>query len=156
MADDAMWATINADPSYFRDMPPCTGAVEFFREIEHLDPTVLTACLRTNYANTARQKREWVREHLSTKIIVLRVMGGRNKPLFVHESGDILIDDVERNTSESKAGGISILHRPFDGTRALPRTALRFTERRQFVGRTFGKPSLAKPVERRSPSGSYR
>jgi 5'-nucleotidase len=117
MADDAMWATINAHPSYFRDMPTCPGAVEFFREIENLAPIVLTACPRTNYQHVARQKREWVREHLSTEIMVLPVMGGRNKPLFMHEPGDILIDDFEKNTSAwFEAGGVPILHRSFPET----------------------------------------
>lgn len=125
MADDAMWQTINAHPTYFRDMPPCPGAVEFYREIAHLDPIVLTACPRTNYANAALQKRQWVREHLGRHITVLPVMGGHNKPLFMHASGDILIDDFERNTTAwSKAGGISILHRSFGDTMVLLRTAL--------------------------------
>lgn len=117
MADDAMWQTINAHPSYFRDMPLCAGAGEFFAEIAHLDPIILTACPRTNYQHVARQKREWVREHLSSEITILPVMGGRNKPLFMHAPGDILIDDFERNTSEwSKAGGLAILHRSFEET----------------------------------------
>jgi len=125
MADDAMWATINAHPSYFLDMPPCPGALEFFDDIATLDPIVLTACPRTNYANAAMQKREWVRRHLSPRTTVLPVMGGRNKPLFMHALGDILIDDFEKNTrSWSEAGGISILHRNFDDTRVLLRTAL--------------------------------
>jgi len=118
MADDAMWATINAHPSYFRDMPPCPGAVEFFREIGHLDPIILTACPRTNYPHVARQKREWVREHLSATTTVLPVMGGHNKPLFMHAPGDILIDDFEKNTRAwSEAGGVAILHRGFASTR---------------------------------------
>lgn len=124
MADDAMWRAINAHPSYFRDMPPCSGAVEFFREIAHLDPIVLTACPRTNYANAATQKRAWVYEHLGSHVTVLPVMGGRNKPLFMHAPGDILIDDFERNTDAwTEAGGISILHRGFDDTRRHLRTA---------------------------------
>lgn len=125
MADDAMWATINAHPSYFRDMPPCPGALEFFAEVQHLAPIVLTACPRTNYANAATQKRAWVREHLGADITVLPVMGGRNKPLFMHAPGDILIDDFERNTDAWKAhGGTPILHRSFLETRTRLRTIL--------------------------------
>jgi 5'-nucleotidase len=124
MADDDMWRTINAHPSYFRDMPPCRGAIEFFREIEDLNPIILTACPRTNYANAATQKRGWVRQHLSTSATVLPVMGGHNKPLFMHALGDILIDDFEKNTRAwTEAGGISILHRNFEDTRRYLRTA---------------------------------
>ena len=129
MADDAMWATINAHPSYFRDMPPCPGAVEFYREIAHLDPIVLTACPRTNYANAATQKRAWVYEHLGPHVTVLPVMGGHNKPLFMHAPGDILIDDFEKNTRAwDAAGGMSILHRDFDGTRLQLQTHLAIVE----------------------------
>ncbi len=126
MADDAMWQTINAHPSYFRDMPPCPGAVEFYREIAHHEPIVLTACPRTNYANAAQQKRAWVYEHLGPHVTVLPVMGGHNKPLFMHAPGDILIDDFEKNTRAwSAAGGISILHDgDFDMTRRYLRTAI--------------------------------
>lgn len=119
MADDALWATINSHPSYFLDMPTCPGAIEFFRSIEHLDPIILTACPKTNYANAALQKRAWVRNHLSKDILILPVMGGRNKPLFMDQAGDILIDDFERNTDAwLAAGGIAILHRDFDQTMA--------------------------------------
>lgn len=118
MADDAMWKIINAHPSYFRDMPPCPGALEFFAEIAPLSPIVLTACPKTNYANAAIQKRAWVREHLSPDVIVLPVMGGRHKPLFMHAPGDILIDDFEKNTRAwDESGGVAVLHREFDGTR---------------------------------------
>jgi hypothetical protein len=117
MADDAMWSTINAHPSYFRDMPPCPGAVEFFGAVAHLDPIVLTACPRSNYAHVARQKRAWVREHLSTSIMILPVMGGRFKPLFMHAPGDVLIDDWRKNTDAWEAeGGVAILHRSFEDT----------------------------------------
>ncbi|WP_430912862.1 5' nucleotidase, NT5C type [Methylobacterium sp. sgz302541] len=119
MADDAMWKTINAHPSYFRDMPPCAGAIAFFRSIEHLRPIILTACPRTNYPHVARQKRAWVREHLSEHVTVLPVLGGRNKPLFMQEPGDVLIDDWDRNTEAwEKAGGVAILHRDFEATAA--------------------------------------
>ncbi|MGO4171601.1 5' nucleotidase, NT5C type [Bosea sp. TAF32] len=125
IADDAMWTVINAHPSYFRDMPTCPGAIEFFREIQHLDPIVLAACPRTNYQHVARQKREWVREHLSTEIMVLPVMGGRNKPLFMHAPKDVLIDDFAKNINAWRdAGGVGILHVDFNQTRQVLNTVL--------------------------------
>jgi 5'-nucleotidase len=118
MLDDDMWAQINAHPSYFRDMPQCPGAKEFFDRISWLNPIILTACPKSNYPHVARQKREWVREHLSTTCHVLPVMGGSSKPLFMHSRGDILIDDFERNTKAWKLeGGFAILHRDFKTTR---------------------------------------
>ena len=126
MLDDDMWATINAHPSYFRDMPLCDGALSFFKSIEALNPIILTACPKSNYAHAARQKREWVREHLGPHVQVLPVMGGSSKPLFMHAAGDILIDDFDRNTvAWVKAGGVAILHSDFDSTKRSLERALK-------------------------------
>lgn len=117
LADDAMWERINAHPNYFLDMPPCDGALDFWRSVRDLDPIILTSCPRTNYAHVARQKRLWVREHLSGEILVLPVLGGHNKPLFMHSPGDILIDDFAKNIEAwEKAGGFGILHHDFPST----------------------------------------
>lgn len=117
MADDDMWATINSHPSYFRDMPLCAGAKAFYDRIAWMNPIILTACPRSNYQHVARQKREWVREHLSSNCVVLPVMGGSNKPLFMHAAGDVLIDDFERNIKAWVAeGGTGIRHRNFADT----------------------------------------
>lgn len=119
LADDAMWQIINAHPSYFRDMPPCPGAIEFYRSIAALHPIVLTACPKSAYVNAATQKRAWVRKHLSRDVTVLPVMGGRHKPLFMHARGDILIDDFQANCEAWRAaGGIAIQHVDFDETRS--------------------------------------
>ncbi len=117
MADDAMWETINRHPTYFRDMPVCRGAKEFFDSVAWADPIILTACPRTNYPEVAKQKREWVREHLSTTCLILPVMGGRNKPLFMRGPGDILIDDFQKNIDAwEQSGGQGILHTDFETT----------------------------------------
>jgi 5'-nucleotidase len=117
LLDDDMWGKINDHPSYFLSMPIFEGAKEFFDSIAHLDPIVLTACPRSNYPHVARQKRAWVRNHLSTEIMILPVMGGINKPLFMHAPGDILIDDWQKNiTAWNDEGGSGILHRDFATT----------------------------------------
>ena len=117
MADGDMWERINAHPSYFRDMPMCPGAKDFWRRICHIDPIILTACPRTNYQHVAVQKREWCREHLSSDVTVLPVIGGHNKWLFMHKPGDVLIDDYEKNLAPwRKAGGVAILHVGFEQT----------------------------------------
>lgn len=125
LADAEMWGLINAHMTFFRDLPPMKGALDFFRSIEHLNPIILTACPRTNYADVAAQKRAWVREHLSEHVQVLPVLGGHNKPLFMHAPGDVLIDDYRKNTEAwAAAGGVAILHRAFDDTRASLQSAL--------------------------------
>lgn len=119
MADDDMWLTINGHASYFRDMPPCPGALEFFAQVADRNPIILTACPKSNYAHVARQKREWVREHLSEDLMVLPVMGGRNKPLFMHAARDVLVDDFKKNIDAWEAeGGVGVLHVNFAATLA--------------------------------------
>ena len=111
LADDEMWMHINSHPSFFRDLPPMPGALEFFRSVEHLQPVILTACPKSNYPHVAAQKRAWVREHLSQTCLVLPVLGGRHKPLFMHQPGDILIDDWGKNCNAWRdAGGRAIKH----------------------------------------------
>ena len=120
LADEEMWGHINSHASFFRDLPPMLGAIDFFRSIEHLEPVILTACPKSNYAHVARQKRAWVRAHLSQTCLVLPVLGGRHKPLFMHQTGDILIDDWGKNcVAWTEAGGVAIKHEgDWDRTRA--------------------------------------
>lgn len=111
LADDEMWGHINSHPSFFRDLPPMAGALDFFRSVEHLNPVILTACPKSNYPHVAAQKRAWVRAHLSQTCMVLPVLGGRHKPLFMHQVGDVLIDDFGKNcVAWVDAGGIAIKH----------------------------------------------
>lgn len=122
LADEEMWGHINSHASFFRDLPPMPGAIEFFRSVEHLQPVILTACPKSNYAHVAAQKRAWVRAHLSQTCLVLPVMGGRHKPLFMHQAGDVLIDDFGKNCAAwNEAGGIAIKH---EGDWSATRAAL--------------------------------
>lgn len=109
--DDVLWPNINGCDRYFADLPPCPGAIDFFMQVAPFEPTILTACPKSNYQAVARQKREWVRRHLGWGVPVLPVMGGANKVLFMHAPGDILIDDFEKNLAPWRAeGGVAILH----------------------------------------------
>lgn len=115
VADDEMWDKITSAGTFFRDMPVCPDALDFFQDILRLDNmtdlSILTACPKSNYAHVAKQKREWVREHLGTDVTVIPTCGGTSKPLFMHAAGDILIDDFDRNCAAwAKAGGVSIHH----------------------------------------------
>lgn len=116
--DPTLWKWINGHGNFFRNLPVCEGALEFFRSVEHLNPTILTACPKTNYATAAVQKRQWVYEHLSKDVTVIPMLGGKNKCLFMHAPGDVLIDDFEKNCIPwTEHGGYAILHKDFKTTR---------------------------------------
>lgn len=120
MSDAEMWKMINGYDGFFRNLPPCEGAIEFFEIIREFGPFILTACPKSNYERAAVQKREWVKEHLSPWITVLPVLGGKNKKLFMHDKGDILIDDFEKNCNAwNEHGGTAILHKNFEETKKM-------------------------------------
>ena len=109
LLDDDMWAYINNHGSFFRDLPLIPGARQFFDTVRALNPIILTACPKTNYAGVAKQKREWVHEHLCPHTLVLPVMGSHNKPLFMHKPNDILVDDYGKNIEAwDEAGGRAV------------------------------------------------
>jgi hypothetical protein len=117
LPDAAMWGYINNHPTYFLDMPMCPGALDFWKKIENLHPIILTACPKTNYERAAKQKRQWVYKHLG-RVTTLPVLGGKNKALFMHSPGDVLIDDFRSNIKAwEKNDGVGILHRDFGQTR---------------------------------------
>lgn len=119
---ETVWTRIDAVRGYFfRSMPMCDGAAEFFAAIRHLNPIILTACPKDDYGNAAHQKRRWVRENLDPDLTVLPTAGGGSKPFFMHERGDVLIDDFLKNCDAwTRHGGTAIRH---DGNFQL--TALR-------------------------------
>jgi 5'-nucleotidase len=113
--DDVMWGMINGYHDFYANLPLMKDAMELFDKIAwnlEYDVTILTACPRSNYRNAAIQKRAWVRKHLSEMITVIPMMGGVNKAMFMHEPGDILIDDMEKNCKAwEEMGGKAIIHK---------------------------------------------
>lgn len=117
-SDSAMWKLINSYETFYADLPLMTNAEKLFEKLTvDFDVTILTACPRSNYTKAALQKKAWVREYLSDDVIVLPVLGGKNKALFMHEMGDLLIDDMDKNCiSWEQHGGIAIRHKSVEDT----------------------------------------
>lgn len=116
--DNTLWKRINGHGNFFLNLPLMPGALDFFNFIKHLNPTILTACPKSNYSVAAIQKRQWVYKHLSEDITVIPMLGGKNKCLFMHRPGDLLIDDFEKNCiAWREHGGFAIQHNNFDSTR---------------------------------------
>jgi 5'(3')-deoxyribonucleotidase len=104
-----MWAAIDTVPTFFRDLPVIPGALEFFEQIKHLHPIILTSCPASNYPHVADQKHAWVREHLGDDVLVLPVNGSESKPRFLQHHGDVLIDDWGKNIRAwEQQGGIGL------------------------------------------------
>lgn len=119
--DPTLWKWINAHGNFFSNLPPCEGAIDFYNSLGDLNVTILTACPKTNYTVAAVQKRDWVYRHLSPNVTVIPMLGGKNKCLFMHSPGDILIDDYEKNCIPWREhGGLAIQHKNFvDTTKQL-------------------------------------
>jgi 5'-nucleotidase len=115
--DPTLWKWINGHGNFFSNLPLMPGALEFFRSVEYMNPTILTACPKSNYTVAAVQKRQWVYKHLSPDVTVIPMMGGKNKCLFMHSPGDVLIDDFEKNCIPwAEHGGFAIHHKDFETT----------------------------------------
>jgi 5'-nucleotidase len=117
-SDSEMWKMINSYETFYADLPLMPSAIKLFEKLtDSFDVIILTACPRSNYTKAALQKKDWVRKYLSKDITVLPVLGGKNKALFMHEPGDVLIDDMEKNCKAwEELGGIAIQHESVDDT----------------------------------------
>lgn len=124
LTDEEMWCDIIAHGSFFEQLDPLPMSLNFIDvlvDILALDTIILTACPKDDYTNAAISKRKWVRSIIDHDLLVLPMLGGVNKALFMHAPGDILVDDFEANIEAwEKAGGTGILHKGnFEDTLAL-------------------------------------
>lgn len=113
---DEHWRAIHDQDDFFFNMPLKDDARQLLAGLP-IDPIILTACPRSNYQKVARQKKRWVAHHLGHYLTVLPVIGGHNKPMFMHKPGDILIDDYGKNCRAWKdEGGRAIKHETAEDT----------------------------------------
>lgn len=118
VSDKLLWDKINSYENFFIDLPLMKKSMNLFTYFtKRYETKILTSCPRSFYTRAALQKKRWVRKNFCEEIEVLPVLGGRNKALFMHKEGDILIDDMKKNCdSWDENGGISILHKNVDNT----------------------------------------
>lgn len=99
VSDKAMWQNINSHGSFFLTMPLMRHASELmsFTRINNMNH-ILSAAPVSNFEEICRQKRDALRKHFPSRATQpIFVPGGRNKYLYMHKAGDVLIDDNERN-----------------------------------------------------------
>lgn len=122
MSDKEMWKVIGNYGTFFYDLPVMDErGIELVKELDFLgwEVNILTACPRSFYTDSALQKKEWVRKHIGPNFRTLPVMGGKNKHLFMHKTGDILIDDYDKNLIPwTESGGLVIHHKDWAKTEA--------------------------------------
>lgn len=103
------WRPIEANGTFFRDLPLLPDALDMWRAatVLHPNPIILTGLPRIDGID--RQKREWVAEHISptATVICCRSADKRNHG----RPGDILVDDWHKYRSLwEEMGGIFVLH----------------------------------------------
>lgn len=112
VSDEEMWKNINAHGKFFSSLPLIEGAVEFikrFRKTHNI--VILTACPKSDYQRAALQKKEWFKKFVADDLMILPVLGGKNKFLFMQKPGDVLIDDFAKNvTPWVEGGGFGVVH----------------------------------------------
>lgn len=105
-----MWAHIGGRANHWRDLPLMPDAMDLWNHIKLYDPIILTGCPKTGYFEADAGKRYWCREHLGEDVKVITCLS-RNKPKHMISEGDILVDDLVKNTKRwAEAGGIGITH----------------------------------------------
>jgi len=118
VTDEQMWKNINAHGKFFSSLPMFEGTKEFIEKWRKThEVVILTACPKSNYQTAAVQKRDWFKQYIADDIMVLPMLGGKNKVLFMQKKGDVLIDDYEKNiTPWIDAGGLGIVHKDWKTT----------------------------------------
>jgi hypothetical protein len=118
MGDEKLWQCVDSSPIFWSEMPPMPYASKLWNFIVSTGVpfSVLTGCPKSNYDLAAAHKRSWVKKHFGDAEVITCL--SKNKPTFMRNPGDILIDDFVVNIRRwEKAGGIAIKH--YDGDRTI-------------------------------------
>lgn len=110
--DDEMWALLNSCPNEFwPTMPMMYGAMELWEFLQPKKPIILTGCHKDLYEEIAAHKVATAKRDFGEDVNIVTCLS-RNKPLHMKNPGDILIDDMSRNTRRwIKAGGRAVHYR---------------------------------------------
>lgn len=106
------WSLIGKDPSFFADLPLMPNVDVYWTAIKDYAPVILTGCTSAKFAQGEAGKRSWLEKHRNifgshTRMIVCLT---KDKPKYMNNPGDILIDDHQKNIDAwIAAGGRGIL-----------------------------------------------
>lgn len=104
----SMWEALKPPKcrDFYATLPLMPGAMELWRSLEHLRPTILTGLPRGNWAEP--QKRAWVRRHFGRQVAVICCLA-HEKPQFARR-GDVLLDDTLKAQEGWEAVGGVFVH----------------------------------------------
>ncbi len=132
MSSEEMWKSINAHPSFFYQLDPFAGAVEFVRKLAALKPIILTGVPKLAYPDARAQKAAWCDKWLGSSFQVLSCKSENKIIVASAVAGPgvipVIVDDWERHQKTwEDGGGTWILHKTFEKSTA------RITELTGFV-----------------------
>lgn len=101
------WRRIRTSGDFYRRLPLVHDALELYRAVAPLKPTILTGCPRGQWSQP--QKIAWAREYFPGVPII--TCASREKFQHMAHPGDVLVDDYPRYKDLwERAGGIFVLH----------------------------------------------
>lgn len=115
MPDDILWEKISVIDNFWLTIPLMPDAQNLVEYISSIDSNliVLTGCPKTNYQQVSEHKKHWIQKHFGNIDVITCL--SKNKPMYMRDHNDILIDDFRRNCNKwIKAGGIAIQYRNFE------------------------------------------
>lgn len=101
------WRRIRMSGDFYRRLPLVADALELFRAVAHLKPTILTGCPRGQWSQP--QKVAWANEYFPGVPII--TCASKEKFRHMAHPGDVLVDDYLRYKALwEQAGGVFVLH----------------------------------------------
>lgn len=108
--ENIMWQMINERERHWHDLPAMPGAIRLWTRLIAFKPTILTGCPRSiGFKHADAGKRAWCERELTYETPVI-TCASRDKPKFMVKRGDVLIDDMTKNTYRWELAGGRAIH----------------------------------------------
>ncbi len=102
------WDLIASNPSFYETLPLLPHATEYWELIAPYQPIILTGCPSTGFhAAAAAKKRAYRRLFGNVEVITCM---SKNKPAFIRNPADVLIDDTSVNVERWRNAGANGVH----------------------------------------------
>lgn len=111
--DAALWSHVNGCPDFWLDMPKFEHADELVEMARPYGVQFLTGCPVNGYDRADAEKRiKLAKLWPGIPVITCR---SKDKPIYMQQPGDILVDDFVRNIKKwTAAGGVAIHFKTFE------------------------------------------